>query len=683
MSTTSTPSCDLNCDCPRHSINNLSKPWTRPLKLDLLSSSSVQNYISEISTSEKCERHRQFVGLPPTRHARKASASSLDHDAQFRRVRSNFDEGADLEELEYSPELPELVRERAKTVDDFAKKNHESTLKFSRRKTSIPTSHRDTSSTLHRSKSFMQSLSCGVRSFLPRRFRPRVNDDDIPVRLNRLHGADESSMSVLAPAIRREFMKMSNLSNRPRQALWRKDIRGEDERCENESTYGPTRHRDRPDLLKRRNSDDDESPLFALRAGNTENSQGCRTSDERMYCYFENESGDQRDRRVAGKSRRTNAEEDCKKPFRSYNPLVGPAPFDPNISDSDSDMSSWNMMQDSKKKESPVRVPDLIQYYNAADSARDGERNRRSYASLKMRSSLDYENVRALFECNEDSITEVRSGKKWVGQRAVTPIYQVSSMRDCASKSEDEAGKIDISECGAHIKAVRMTEVSPTSDEDHLVETLALTKDLTAGGSRTSLYRPTGANESDGLHKRPECGELFLSPIAPDASSSMTLSTYSEISPSRTVYDAATLEEGDAVVRNEGEMSGAKWSTGKAEWDMGIPGHGNERWQTGRTSMEGLFDLTEPPPRSKQENNEAWHTRTRLRPIEAERRRKEMNVKEEKGRKLKGGNVRMGVGRAKSLLMGSDCKQKHGDGRRKTAAGIKRDRKMFVGKTRW
>lgn len=682
MSAACTLSSDLNCDSPQHSVDRRSKPWTRLLELDLLSSPSVDKHSSEIFPSEECQPHHHLIEPQPTQHAQKSRPGSSDYDGHFRQGANDFDEDAGLEELEYDLQLPELTQQRAQKVDDFTTNCHEGAFTFMRRKTCTSTSQRDKTGTVHRSKSFVQNISRGIRSFLPRTFRPRVNRDDIPVRLNRLHGADESSMSVLAPTIRREFRKMSNLSNRPRRASWKRDIHedDDDERYENELSYGPMRHCSRPDSSRRRCLSGNESLLFAHQIGGVANSLICRQGGECTCGCFENESDDRRERRLVGKLGTADVKEDNKKPFRSYNPLVGPAPFDPNISDSDSDTLSWNTRQGSKKGESPIRVPDLIQYYNAGDSVKDREPNRRSCAAFKMQPSFDVKSIRALFERNEENNIGVRFGKKWAEQRAVAPIRQTSSLHDYIGTSKGRAGKSSVNECGNPMKVEKVRRVSSTSYGDYFGETSAFMKAMTAEDSEATLYTPTQVRKDNGLHRNLECRRLFPSPITPGASPSRISTSDAEMSRPQTGYDAATLGEEDAIVSSEGGMSGIQWLRGSAEWETDVSEIGHGRGHTGRLSMEDKFDPMGLLPRSNRENNKAWHARSRFQPIDVGHRRKEVKVEMEKGRKSRGGNDMMVVRRTKSLLIGIERCQKRFEGRRKSVAGMKRDEKKFARK---
>lgn len=206
--------------CEEEAVTNCGevRPWEKPLDVELLLSAPAEENC-EIESVASRDGVRQFTQLPGLSRSdsRPNLKDSFDFEAQFKHVTCEIDESSSSSsDFELDSRLADLIRTRQrkfeKQVLKHAGKDPPATMPQSK---SEKTLRSDSSHKLQRSKSFANGVSLGIRSFLARPVKARA-DNSIPLRLNRLHGANESSMSGLSSTIRTGFRRISNVHSRSR-----------------------------------------------------------------------------------------------------------------------------------------------------------------------------------------------------------------------------------------------------------------------------------------------------------------------------------------------------------------------------------------------------------------------------------------------------------------------------------
>lgn len=633
---------EINHECLSNSVDDYPTPWTRPLNLNLLSSPLIDAFLCKTSTSERYRGHRQFVALPHARHVQRLSPQSIDFDISYRHSKSDLERDAVAKELERSSELQELIRGKVKKSEKFAKKDRGNHPRTRYRRTSSSISRRGTTKTLDCSKSVFRSLSCGVRSFILRPSRSRVDNDEIPVRLNRLHGANEFSMSSLAPAVRREFMRMSQVHTRPKRASRETNARREEfvDRQKIDLTYIPTHCRRRPGSPKHHISINDESFLLTKDMVSTESWPFLREIGEHVGQCSKNGSDGQKDERDDGETRTTNVENDDTEQFCKSVEIKSPkrtSLFDPSILDSNSDRdASWAAVQESENREFPFNVPNLIQYYDGVESVR-AESPSGGSSPFKIGSLLDVKSNPTRFEQNADIGNNICIDKKCTEQRAAAPINQISPSPYGTDRSRANGEIIAVNR--DEMQAGVGRKISQSQGGNDFCEKVAISKGAKVGGSQACLM------ESDMVNKKLDGERSFLSSVTPSASPSTTPSSDLKFSLSQTFYVAATLGEEDAVTSKKVETSEVKWLRDEAQWDVDVSGDAHGTRQIGKPmNLIDLFDSMELSPGRKRASFEARRAKVRFRPINEEPERDVKKVDEERGREFKDGRNSMRTG---------------------------------------
>eukprot|EP00177_Eucheuma_denticulatum_P000258 GFKZ01000441.1.p1 GENE.GFKZ01000441.1~~GFKZ01000441.1.p1 ORF type:complete len:781 (+),score=110.16 GFKZ01000441.1:1058-3400(+) len=592
--------------CDRDILPSEAKPWTEPLDIRLLSMLPSDQHMDNLSSSANRDGCRDFEELPVHQTAESTSNHDYDFDAQFQHTRSDYDsENADetnsSSAFQCSKELLELIQTRVKKFERLAKKHRDRERKRIAQTGNSPRdttagadasgtqdlrSLRESSNHTNRSKSFVQGLSCGISSFLSRPSKNNTESEDVPVRLNRLHGADKSSMSILSPTLRTEFLRMSYTKGKMRRNLHRarqqpqscsapdwntfvehdpnhlsccdpsphqttSTVPGMDlQNVENQGQeranewgaveWGEEDFRDKlvehnSKHLSRRDLSTDQTKI----AGSDMDRNGAKqVQGEASECgateceveKFRYQLATSRKSQGTELPRGVREDEGSSQEAIEDTMSTSLAPIPRRLSDADSDIV-WSTVREAQKWELPVSISDLIEQYDAADPSQQevkSQSEKRLRESSQMELPFDIERVRSLFERPGDGKGEEVQSRC----RTELTMSTVDSRTSLYRKTDGLLGneKTGKKRFGMRMEPMALNKVSSASNDVHRV---AGTEDRDLGDTVVAMEIGSPTEMEDArLSSKDEKGEQsFMSSITSTESPSPTPSSQKAISP--------------------------------------------------------------------------------------------------------------------------------------------------------
>lgn len=598
------PALPYTCD---RDLRSEAKPWTEPLDIRLLSILPSDNLMDNLSSSAKRDGRRDLEELPVQKTAKSTSNDDFDFESQFQHARSDYDsENADENDqssgFQCSKELLDLIQMRVKKFEKLARKHRDRERKriaqsrngprVTNREadvsnTQVLSSFRESNTLTNRSKSFVQGLSCGFSSFLSRPSKNSTESKEVPARLNRLHGADKSSMSVLSPTLRTEFLRMSYTRGRPRENLHRgrpkpqsfsaprwnsfvehnpnnlscRDLstnqtttadsdmvfQNVEKRvqtkasewgaveCAGEEVRGKLVEHD-PNYLSSRDSSTHQTTTadYGVVFQTVKKQVQTKASEwATVECADKNLRGKLAASKEKEGMEQTGSKEEVE--GRSQEALEDTgttclAPLQGILSDSASEIA-WRTVCDAQKWELPVSISDLIEQYDTADTLEEEGKSQcdESLAgSSQVELPFDINRVRSLFEqagdAERDEVrTRCRAERRMSSIDSRTPMNQNVDRLLGNEKTEKKR-------FGMRMEGMSPGEVSPTSNEaDHISGAGDSDVDGTMGMEQTDS--PTDAEEAEVSSKVEKGEQSFMSSITSSESLSQTPSSQKAISP--------------------------------------------------------------------------------------------------------------------------------------------------------
>lgn len=342
----------------------------------------------------------------------------------------------------------------------------------------------DREESLRCERTFVQGISCGISSFLQRPLKLNVKDVQVPRRLNRLHGANESSISVLEPTLRNEFLRMSSYRSRKRVQALRSRPTGPEYVHESRKT----------DKSKQRQPQIHE-PKFVI-------DKFTKGSKETVALV------------TRGESLKTNGTQEYK--GSGSDEGSGECSSPPStVLDTESE-SNTNLctVRNWKDSEYTLRVSDLIQQYN-----RDGSFPEKRISESINVNSFEFQRVRSFFEDHKDDEQCILGPAR----RKVKNDNDIARARSNPERKVNEEKNIDIMERN-YSELTRHPECIFSGENDATFDTKGSTDDGDATGQKNAADCRGYRNEMFSNDESYECPS-FISMFTPSQTSTQTLSS--------------------------------------------------------------------------------------------------------------------------------------------------------------
>lgn len=448
-------------------------PSEKPLDLKLLTSTVPEDQC-EIDAVVNRNGGRSFTRLSTLNKLKgEGFYPAFDFEGQFKHVACNTDESSSSD-IEIDSRLASLIFARQRKFEKFKSRNPGKHLPSTMPSSKSPRALiRSMSPKPLKSTGMVTGVSSGIRSLMARSPRPR-KQDGIPFRLNRLHGANDSSMSALSPSAQREFRRISSANRGTRHHRQPRQISHEDRYDHPDDKENEMYHIEFPTTADEEHEiDKDEEDVTA--AGQVHHP--CPPVRSLAKPQNPNQS--------AGAAK-GGSEHDGKPSTRitSTEEEVVPLRRDHSQSNerSGSTVPAWKNRPTARAREGipgktntvhqresqmPLNITDLIQQFSSCDSVDDVENESnvsKLSSSFVKDSSYDMDSVRALFERNRGSTERnwYESGKQM--QRVLRGGSQRASKVGMAGKRAPEASSIDMNEISVTKDSNEKNDEEPIRD---------------------------------------------------------------------------------------------------------------------------------------------------------------------------------------------------------------------------